>query len=97
MVLSNHDDPRLRKRVITIRHATPSRRKIVVIITQSQDPLGNWMVPLIMFEGFTEVIIESGRFARDTGIALLVAAYLSSEWMRDVPHENLDDLSDDDG
>lgn len=87
-------DPRIRKRVITVRHATPSRRRVVVIVAQSQDALGNWLVPLITFEGFTQVILESGRFARDAGIALLVASYLHDEWMRDVPHETGEDLSD---
>jgi len=88
------NEPRSRKHVITVRRATPSRRKVVVIVAQSQDPLGNWLVPLITFEGFTQVILESGRFARDAGVALIVASYLYDEWMRDVPRENADDLSD---
>lgn len=94
MVLPERNDPRTRKRVITVRYATPSRRRVVVIVAQSQDLRGNWLVPLITFEGFTQVILESGRFARDAGLALIVAAFLYDEWMRDVPHEPGEDLSD---
>ena len=96
MVVPRRTDPRTRKRVITVRHATPSRRRVVVIVAQSEDALGNWLVPLITFEGFTQVILESGHFARDAGIALLVSSYIHDEWMRDVPHENTDELSDGD-
>lgn len=86
--------PKIRKRVITVRYATPSRRPVAVIVAQSQDPLGDWLVPLITFEGFSQVILESGRFARDVGIALIVASHIYDEWMRDVKHtENGEDLS----
>lgn len=74
-------EPKTRKRVITIRHPTPSRRKIVVIVAQSQDVLGNWLTPLITFEGPVHLIMESGRYARDVGIGLVVAAYFYDEFM----------------
>lgn len=76
-----NDEPKTRKRIITIRHPTPSRRKIVVIVEQTQDALGNWLTPIITFEGPVNLMLESGRYARDVGIALIVSAYFHDEFM----------------
>jgi len=94
MSLHHRAGNRSRKRVITVRHATPTHRRVVVLVTQSDDVLGNWLVPLITFEGFSQNILESGEFARDAGIALIVASYIHKEWIRDVPHSNTNELSD---
>jgi hypothetical protein len=101
--MSAENEPKTRKRIITVRHATPSRRKIVVIVAQSQDMLGNWLTPIITFEGPVNLMLESGRYARDVGIALIVSAYFYDEMMLHVMGSEADknmltDLSiEDDG
>lgn len=45
------------------------------------------MVPTITLSGPLQQIIESGRFARDVGIGLLVAGYWFEQWMMDVRDE----------
>ena len=91
------DEPKTRKRIITIRHETPSRRRIVLIVAQMQNALGEWMVPIITFEGPLSPVLESGRYARDVGIGLIVAAWTYDEMMlavRNSEHEdNTTDLS----
>jgi len=82
--MSANNAPKTRKRIITIRHATPSRRKIVFLVTQSQDALGNWLTPIITFDGPIIPMLESGRYARDLGIALIVSAYFYDEMMLHV-------------
>lgn len=82
--MTANNEPKTRTRIITIRHPTPSRRKIVVIVAQTQDALGNWLTPIITFEGFAKLILESGRYARDVGIALIVSAYFYDEFMLSV-------------
>lgn len=80
------DEPK-RHKTITVRHATPSRNAIAVIVAQLQDAAGRWMVPTITLSGSWQYILESSRFARDVGIALLVASYIFDEWMLDVKNE----------
>lgn len=94
--MSANNEPRTRKRIITIRHPTPSRRKIVVIVAQTQDALGNWLTPIITFEGPLTPMLESGRYARDVGIALIVSAYFYDEFMLRVldGESQLNDLTD---
>lgn len=91
------DEPKTRKRIITIRHETPSRRRIVLIVAQMQNALGEWMLPIITFEGPLSPMLESGRYARDMGIGLIVAAWTYDEMMlavRNSEHEgNTTDLS----
>ena len=79
--MSANNEPKTRKRIITIRHPTPSRRKIVVIVAQTQNALGDWLTPIITFEGPVNLMLESGRYSRDVGIALIVASYFHDEFM----------------
>lgn len=88
-------EPKTRKRIITIRHETPSRRRIVVIVAQSQDFLGNWMVPIITFEGPIVPLLESGRYARDVGIGLIVASWTYDEMMLAVQNSEHEQQSTD--
>ena len=81
---SKVNEQKRRSKTIVIRHSTPSREGIYVLVSQLQDDLGNWMVPTITASGSIQQIIESGRFARDVGIALLVASYWYGEWMKDL-------------
>ena len=94
--------PLTRKRVITIRHETPSRRRIALLVVQTQNALGEWMVPIITLEGTIDSMLESGRYARDLGIALIVAAWTFEEMMQRVKNREADanertDLSIQDG
>jgi hypothetical protein len=82
--MTANNEPKTRKRIITIRHPTPSRRKIVVIVAQTQNALGEWLTPIITFEGPVNLMLESGRYARDVGIALIVSAYFYDEFMMRV-------------
>lgn len=100
--MSAQHEPQSRKRVITIRHETPSRRRIALLVVQSQNQLGEWMVPIITFEGGMETMLESGRYARDLGIGLIVAAWTFEEMMQRVKNREFDgnertDLSIQDG
>ena len=100
--MAESNEPRTRKRIITIRHTTPSRRKIVLIVAQSQNALGEWMVPIITFEGPMSPMLESGRYARDVGIGLIVSAYFFDEMMLRVKATSIDenertDMSIEDG
>jgi len=87
------DEPKTRKRIITIRHATPSRRGIVLIVAQLQNPMGKWLVPTITFDGPMMPILESGRYARDVGIGLLVAAFFYNEMMTAVENSEQEEQS----
>lgn len=94
--------PTIWKRVIPIRYTTPSRRRIVIIVAQTQDPLGNWMVPTIVTSEALPLILESGRFADDIGDAFTTAAYFWKERMlkvkrMDAESNELNDLSIGDG
>lgn len=79
--MPTNNELKTRKRIITIRHATPSRRRIFVIVSQTQNALGEWLTPIITFEGPVNLILESGRYARDVGVALIVASYFHDEFM----------------
>lgn len=81
---SIHDEPKTRKHVNILRYKTPSRNAIVVMVLQSQDALGNWMVPLITYDGPSIAFIESARFASELADALKVAVYFYDKWMVDV-------------
>lgn len=70
-----------RIKTIIVRHSTPSREGISITVAQIQDDMGRWMVPTITTSGPIQQIIESGRFARDVGIALLVASWIHDQWM----------------
>lgn len=69
----------------------------MLIVAQMQNALGEWMVPIITFEGPLSPMLESGRYARDVGIGLIVAAWTYDEMMlavRNSEHEdNTTDLS----
>lgn len=100
--MSAQHEPQSRKRVITIRHETPSRRRIALLVVQSQNQMGEWMVPIITFEGSVDAMLESGRYARDLGIGLIVAAWTFEEMMQRVKNREADsnertDLSIQDG
>ena len=100
--MTANNEPKTRKHIITIRHPTPSRRKIVVIVAQTKDALGNWLTPIITFEGPLTPMLESGRYARDVGIALIVSAYFHDEFMMRVKGAAVDlnertDMSIEDG
>lgn len=82
-----------RHKKITIRPSTPSREEICVIVAQIKNDLGEWMAPTITVSGPIQQIIESGRFARDVGVALLVANYRYEQWMKDV--KDVERASDD--
>jgi hypothetical protein len=56
-------------------------------VAQIQDAMRRWMVPTITLSGPLQQIIESGRFARDVAIALLVASHFFDEWMQDVRND----------
>lgn len=75
------DKKLFRQKKITIRYKTPSREPISAIVTQTQDELGNWLMPIILWqEGHDAKIIESARYAEDKGKALIVAAYFADEY-----------------
>ena len=80
----NVDEKHSRTKTITVRYPTPSRGGIFIVIAQLQNDAGRWMVPTITLSGPLQQIIESGRFARDVGVGLLVASYWFAEWMLDV-------------
>lgn len=70
-----------RQKKIVIRYKTPSRDAISAIVTQTQDEMGNWLMPVILWqEGHDAKIIESARYAEDKGKALIVAAYFADEY-----------------
>jgi hypothetical protein len=89
------DEPKTRKRIITIRHETPSRRGIVLIVAQKQNELGDWTVPVITFDGPMLPMLESGRYARDVGIALIVAAWTYDQMMLAVKNSEEEKQSTD--
>ena len=71
----------MRQKKITIRYKTPSRDPISAIVTQTQDELGNWLMPVILWqEGHEAKVIESAQYAEDKGKALIVAAYFAEEY-----------------
>ena len=73
-----------RSKTIPIRYATPSRREIYVIVGQLRDEMGHWLVPTITLPDNIQQMIESGRYAKDVAIALLVASFWYDDWMLDV-------------
>lgn len=83
------DERKTRHESITIRHTTPSRSEIVILVVQMQDFMGNWMVPIITYDGPGIAMMESGQFAHDIGLGLLIASYYYDLMMLDVmkPHE----------
>ena len=74
-------------KIVTVRHSTPSRRAIILIVAQVRDELGDWQVPTITFEGPVILILESGRYARDLAFALTVASYFYDEMMTYVSND----------
>jgi len=83
------DDMEIHKVVIPIRYPTPSRKQIVLIVSQTQSITGHWTVPIITFEGPLGPFLESGRFARDLGEAFIVAAYFYDQMMLAVKTDYL--------
>lgn len=83
------NEPQTRKVVIPIRYPTLSRRRIVIVVAQSQDVMGRWMVPLITFEGPVGPLLESGRYARDLGVAFIMASYFYDQMMLAVKKDYL--------
>jgi len=78
------NEPQKRTRTITVRYPTPSRAGIFIVVGQLRDDLGRWMVPTITVPDSLQQIIESGRFAKDVAIGLLVASFFFDEMMLDV-------------
>jgi predicted metal-dependent hydrolase len=77
----SRDKKLIRQKRITIRYKTPSREPISAIVTQTQDELGNWLMPTILWQtGHDARIVESARYAEDMGKALIVAAYFADEY-----------------
>lgn len=83
------DQPKTREKVIPIRYPTPSRMQIAIVVAQSRDAAGRWMVPTIRFEGKLEPHLESGRFALDLGIGFIIAAHWYDIYMLDMKREYL--------
>ena len=83
------NDQNSRKIIIPIRYPTPSRAQIVIVVSQLRDDLGRWMVPVIVFEGPLGPFLESGRYARDLGVAFIVASHFYAAMMLDVKKEYL--------
>lgn len=67
---------------ITIRYKTPSRPPVRVTVSQTQDELGDWMMPVIMVEEgrIAPYILESASYAEDTGKARIIAAYFANQF-----------------
>lgn len=83
-----HDKKLIRQKIITIRYKTPSRDPISAIVSQTQDELGNWLMPVILWQvGHEARIIESARYAEDMGKALIVAAYFADEYALKVKND----------
>lgn len=78
------DEPKIRKVVVPIRYQTASRAAISIIVAQTQNALGLWTVPIITFEGPLGPFLESGRFARDLGVAFIVASHFYDVMMLSV-------------
>ena len=85
------DEPKLRQVIIPIRYPTEGRRRIVIIVSQRQSATGQWLVPIITFEGPLGPFLESGRFVRDVGEAFIVAAYVFDWMMMAVKREYFKD------
>ncbi|MCI0549888.1 MAG: hypothetical protein L0287_02935 [Anaerolineae bacterium] len=86
-----------RVRTIIVRHPTPSRKAIALVVSQLQDAKGNWLAPTILFNGPMSPIVESGRYARDVGMALIVAAFYYDLMLRFVTSDKAaEDLLKDD-
>jgi hypothetical protein len=83
-LVSTRAHNRTRKRIITVRFKTPSRRPYIIVVTQMQDALGDWMVPTITFAEPIPPILESSQFARDLADAFTTAAYFHDLWMLNV-------------
>jgi hypothetical protein len=81
--------PRTRSKIVPIRYPTQSRKNIVIIVAQSQNAMGKWLVPVITFEGPVDPFLESGRYARDFGVAWIIAAYWYEIYMLDVKKDYL--------
>ena len=76
-----------RSKTIPIRYATPSRRELLVVVSQLRDDAGHWLTPIITLPDNIQQMIESGRYAKDVAIALLVACFWYDDWMLDVKQE----------
>lgn len=82
------DKKLMRQKKITIRYKTPSREPISAIVTQTQDELGNWLMPVVLWQvGHEAKIIESARYVEDMGKALIVAAYFADEYALKVKND----------
>lgn len=79
------DEPHNRRtQCITVRHPTPSRGGQYVVVAQLRDAAGQWMAPTMTCSESIQQMIESGRYARDVAVALLVGYYWFELWMKDV-------------
>jgi len=75
----------LRKREIIVRGGTLTREPIEIIVTQETSDDGKIIyLPTIEVVGKFDQAIESGRFARDMGIAFIVASYYFDKWSQYV-------------
>ena len=88
--MSSPNQPKTREKVIPIRYPTQSRtQQIAIVVAQSRNTAGRWMVPTIRFDGKLEPHLESGRFALDLGVGFIIAAYWYDVFMLDVKRDYL--------
>jgi hypothetical protein len=71
----------IRQRTIIVRGGTRTRDAIKIIITQeARGEDGEILNPTIELSGKFDHIFESGRFAEDLGVSLIVAAHYFKKW-----------------
>lgn len=87
-------ESKVRTKTIPIRYPTQSREKIAIVVEQLKNDTGHWTVPTIKFQGQLEPHLESGRFARDLGVAFIVASYWYDVFMLSVKRDYLGEESE---
>ena len=67
---------------ITIRYKTPSRPPVQITVSQTKDIMGDWLMPTILVQegNIPPYILESARYAEDTGKARIIAAYFADQF-----------------
>ncbi len=70
----------IRKKIIPVRPETPTRHAIELVIVQRENLEGKITTPSLTIRGKLDTYIESWGFAKDLGVALIVAAFYMSEW-----------------
>jgi len=73
----------IRKIEIVVRGGTRTREAIKIIVSQeARHGDGEILQPTIEVSGTFDSRIESSRFARDMGMAFIVAAHYFDEWVK---------------